>query len=312
MPMNQRPYRGDDLPRVAELLIAYRAAGYINRYPTLWRLKLLIDSRLWEPERDASIWEDAAARIVGFAMLIRRQPQTASFGLERVIHPDIDHAELVPEQLSWALNRAHDATTSLNSPGEVSALPLEMNMDQDVVQLENAGFVRYQEGHNVYMGCDLTGSIPVLDLPAGFSFHRLTEDDVEAYNRLYGFTPISAGHRLELIHHPDYCHLVVKTAENRFVGYLECSFSREEWQKSQRRIGWIDYIGTDSEFQGRGLAKALLCAGLNYLKDKGADEARLLTSSSNQTAQRLYEGVGMSVVETELGYIKNVGRAALS
>ena len=81
---------------------------------------------------------------------------------------------------------------------------------------------------------------------------------------------------------------------------------------SHRCIGWIDYIGTDSEFQGHRLGKALMSAGLNYLKDKGANEARLLTSSGNQTAQRLYEGVGMSLVETEFGYIRNVGPAALS
>jgi ribosomal protein S18 acetylase RimI-like enzyme len=62
-------------------------------------------------------------------------------------------------------------------------------------------------------------------------------------------------------------------------------------------IGWVDYVGTRSAQQQRGLGRAALLAGLERLRAWGAESARLVTISANLPAIRLYQAAGFSQVE---------------
>jgi hypothetical protein len=62
-----------DNEQVVELLVIYRAATRVEVYPTAWRLRLLLTSRVWKPTRDTQLWEDASGQMVGFTMLSRRR-----------------------------------------------------------------------------------------------------------------------------------------------------------------------------------------------------------------------------------------------
>jgi hypothetical protein len=60
-----RPYSVQtDRMRVEDLLLAYRVATCVDSYPTIWRFRLLLSSRVWQPAHDTCIWEDGAGRIV--------------------------------------------------------------------------------------------------------------------------------------------------------------------------------------------------------------------------------------------------------
>ena len=75
-----------DYKRVVELLVAYRAATRVDVYPTAWRLRLLLTSRVWEPTRDTRLWEDTGGEMVGFAVLWRRRFEDTYLVLDRFVH----------------------------------------------------------------------------------------------------------------------------------------------------------------------------------------------------------------------------------
>jgi ribosomal protein S18 acetylase RimI-like enzyme len=300
-----KPFTVADAGRAEALLLACRGHACARRYPTLWRLRLLIDSRLWEPERDARLWEDDAGEVIGLAMLTRRQKDSPAMGLDRVLLPDAFH-EVRSAQIGWALSRCREFGKVTGETVMLGALPLEWDEPADIALLEQSGFERYPDAHNVYMACALADPPAVLAPPDGFILRDLDTGEIEAYHAMYGFAPVSETHRRELISHPEYRHIVVQATDGRLAGFVECSISREEWARSGKRIGWVDYVETVKEFQGLGLGKALLAAGLDHLKYLGASEARLVTTSQNDAALRLYASMGLAVVDEEPVFIQSI------
>ncbi len=303
--MKRRAYQASDWQQVVDLLYASRAQGGINRYPTIWRLGNLMTARVWEPGRDVQLWERSAEQLIGFAVLTRRQPTERFLGLERIVAPEAQ-AELRDEQLHWADERARIIAAELDAAVVLGVNLLERFTTDDLRLLEASGYTHSPENVNLYMTRSLTGSLETIDLPSGFTLAPLLAGEIDVYERLYSFTAMTHDHRLELLRSPDYQHLVVKAPDGQFVAYIECAIDRHEWGQNERRIGWIDYIGTATAFQRCGLAKAMLAAGFGWLKEAGASEARLVTGNDNLAAQRLYRSGGMVMAEQEPIYLKNI------
>jgi hypothetical protein len=107
----------EDPPRVIDLLLDYRAATTVYTYPTVWRLRLLWSSRMWNPAEDARLWEDETGRVVGFALLWRRQRESPYLALEWVIHPTLATEALVDAMLAWAVARVQTITVEQAASG---------------------------------------------------------------------------------------------------------------------------------------------------------------------------------------------------
>lgn len=60
-------------------------------------------------------------------------------------------------------------------------------------------------------------------------------------------------------------------------------------------MGEIYVIGVDPDFQGLGLGRALVIAGLEWLADVGEAIAMLYVDETNITATRLYDQLGFSL-----------------
>ncbi|MEM8769917.1 MAG: GNAT family N-acetyltransferase [Pseudomonadota bacterium] len=69
-------------------------------------------------------------------------------------------------------------------------------------------------------------------------------------------------------------------------------------------IGELDPVGTRTAHQRKGLSKALLLTGLQYLKSKGMRAAAVRTGVENTPAIRAYESVGFRVVDHLYRYVK--------
>lgn len=67
-----------------------------------------------------------------------------------------------------------------------------------------------------------------------------------------------------------------------------------------------DPIATHPAFQRRGLARALLLTGLQLLKERGMDYARLSTSSTNVPMQRAARAAGYQLAAKTLFFTKTV------
>ena len=288
-----------DLAGITEMLLAYRAATGVRAYPTVWRVRLLLTSRVWEPLQDARVWERAPGRIVGLAMLWRRQLSAPYLVLDRFVHPQDVTRDLVEEMLRWGCDRAAAIAAEQRIALTLFAGALALDIYADDA-LGRSGFIpiaRNPDGHNVYFARSLRGHLPIAMLPPGYVLRPLQGvEDLEAYQGLYSFALVHPQHQRELLASDEYSHLVVVDSEGGFAAYCECSICRAEWQIGRERIGWIDYVETREDLRRQGLGGAVLFAGLARLRKWGANMGMLVTVSTNAPAIRLYAKAGLKRV----------------
>ena len=98
----------NDQKRLMDFWVDYRAASDVRRYPTVWRIRLLLTSRVGEQEKDTQLWENASGQIIGFAMVWRRQPTSAYSVLDCFVHPAFATDELLLQILRWGDQRASE------------------------------------------------------------------------------------------------------------------------------------------------------------------------------------------------------------
>lgn len=91
--------------------------------------------------------------------------------------------------------------------------------------------------------------------------------------------------------------LAVDDATNEMLGF--------HWTKlhdGSPPVGEVYVIATAPQVQGRGVGKALLAAGLQYLRASGAHDVILYVDESNAVALRLYEGKAFTTIRRQVQY----------
>lgn len=276
-------------------LLAYRLLTGVAVYPTIWRVRLLLTSRVWDPEQDICIWEAPSGQMAGLALLWRRWATSPYLVLERFVHPSSASSELAADMLGWGSRRAEAIVAGQGFPLSAYAQDFAPPLSIDS-GYESCGFTPViidPNQDNVYYGRPLPAPLPAPQLPAGYSIRPVqAAEEMTAFQSLYSFAVVNPDHQRELFDSEEYCHLVAVDEEGSLAAYCESSICRREWQASGQRIGWIDYIETRPEQQGRGLGQAVMWAGLERLRQMGAETALLVTLSSNTPANRLYAKTG--------------------
>lgn len=305
------PY--DDLDSTLALLSAWRSIPPFDRlaaYPTMYRLGLLLTSRLHDHQRDARIWietwgNDWDEDLVGVALLWSRNAEDDYRALEGPFTlPDLDadeRATLAGDIVAWAQQRTVEIGQQRGKPVTLTAVARQSDAARQDLLLR-CGFEVTTPASNVYWEHPLTATQQVAT-PVGFMIKPLNFDtQSDEYDRLYGFAQVSARHRWKLAHDPDYAFLVGTAPDGSLAAYCEVSVCRREWLPGAPRIGWIDYIGVREDAQRRGLGRAVLAAGLAQLREWGAERAMLITTPTNAPATALYDAAGFSRAGYEDGY----------
>jgi ribosomal protein S18 acetylase RimI-like enzyme len=298
----------NDQKRLIELWLAYRTASDVRMYPTIWRIRLLLTSRVWEPEKDSRVWQNASGQIIGFAMLWRRQPTSPYLVLDGFVHPLFATESLLSAMLQWGDQRAYDIVAEQKIPLTVYANGF-LHAGNLLDQFGFAPLPPNPDEHNVYFTRSLKNETLTFTIPSGYTLHRLQEtDELESFQSLYGFAKVNPFHQKELLESEEYCHLVVVDPGGELVAYCECSICRAEWKITHQQIGWIDYIETRPEHQKQGLGRVATMAGLTQLQEWGADTAMLVTVNTNLPAVSLYNKTGFERVEIleHLSYKKEI------
>jgi mycothiol synthase len=154
-------------------------------------------------------------------------------------------------------------------------------------------------------------NVPVPDhpLPGGFRLRAARgEGEVEALVALHhaasGTASMSVEARLAIMRAPQYLpelDLVAVAPDGELAAFCICWF-----EDASRKVGYTDPIGTHARYQRRGLGKAVVTAGLRALQERGAETARLTTSSENVAMQRLAEAMGFRMVWESLWFSRAV------
>jgi ribosomal protein S18 acetylase RimI-like enzyme len=88
--------------------------------------------------------------------------------------------------------------------------------------------------------------------------------------------------------------LAVETRGGRVAGYSLY------WFDPITKVGLVEPVRTEDEFQRRGLARAMLCAGISRLVARGARRVKI--SFESDAAAALYQGIGFRPTSTATWY----------
>ena len=94
--------------------------------------------------------------------------------------------------------------------------------------------------------------------------------------------------------------LVTESPEGNFASFCIV------WPDPVNHIGLFEPVGTHSEFQRRGLGRAVLTEGLRSLQKWGMNRAMVCAEHDNTAAIQLYQAVGFEMKQKLLTYTKSI------
>jgi ribosomal protein S18 acetylase RimI-like enzyme len=89
----------------------------------------------------------------------------------------------------------------------------------------------------------------------------------------------------------DGCIFVADEA-GEVAGYVYVALEPLSWKELRGPAGFVHDIAVREETRGAGVAKQLLAAALDWLRERGAPRVVLWTAAPNEAAQRLFHGLG--------------------
>ncbi len=300
--MTSRVYAGaDDLRLILDLLSRVRPPERIGGYPSPADLRELLclpanqaNTRLWLEE----------GRTIAFVLV---DPFNNLLFEYRQADSDLE-----AEMVGWGVECIRRAPHEGEEPPTLDANCREEDADR-VALLERHGFVK-QAVRSLHLTRPLREPIPAPTLPAGFEIRALkgreeVEDWVRLHRAAFGTEHMTVEERLAMMSGTDYSpdlDLVMTGPDGRLAAYCMGQIFREENAQTGRNEGYTDPVATHPQYQGRGLAKALLLTGLRLLRERGVDTAIMGTSSENEKMQRAAQAVGFRVESSTVWFAKPV------
>lgn len=302
--ITSRPYsHPDDLPAMIDLLKAVRPAEWINEFPSIIDLQ----EAMTRPciRKKTRLWMNDLEHLVAFAFVL--EPYN---NLIFEVAPQAE-LEIENELVAWGMKCA-TRPSALNAEEALDTSCREDDLRR-VALLRRQGF-RQLEQNTLQMARKLDQPIPPFRLPDGFSIRAIKgEQEVDAivalHRAAFGTSNMSREERLAIMRTPHYdpaLDLIVIAPDNRFAASCTCSILTAENQRNGKRIGHTDPVVVHPDFQGQGLARALLLKGTQLLKDSGMDMAMLSTSSDNLAMQRAAESAGFRVYSKRIWFSKTL------
>jgi len=252
------------------------------------------------------LWRSAGGDLAAFAFVDDFNNLCCAWD-ESIATPTLE-ADLV----EWGL----DCLRGLNAPaGETITLDASCSADNRprLDFLLRHGFIQ-QAIRTLRYACDLTARLPALSLPAGFTLHCAQGEwqaaELAALHRAaFESDHMSLEYRLAIMRAPHYdpsLDMYLAAPDGAPAAFCIGSLAEQENAHDGSLIGYTDPVGVHPAYQGRGLGKAILLAGLHALQQRGVHTAHLGTSSENRAMQRLAEAVGFRLVAEKLWFAREL------
>jgi len=91
------------------------------------------------------------------------------------------------------------------------------------------------------------------------------------------------------------------------VGIMITVIDPKEIEHQKKKVAWTLVLGVLKPYRSKGIGKALLIHAMNFLKEKGMEEAMLGVDDTNITkAMKIYESLGFEVIQKNYRYIKEL------
>jgi mycothiol synthase len=246
--------------------------------------------------------EPAHQRVIGYAQISRGQSQ--SWAVEYVLHPNWRTPD---NGLRRDLVRAALDEIGLQGGGHVHLwVPMPSTVDDSVA--ESVGLRRGRDIHQ------MRRPLPMEGLHAGIATRafrpgRDEERWLAVNNRAFRLHPEQGVWTLETIadrelqdwFDPD--GFLLHEVGDELAGFCWTKVHDEE------QLGEIYVIAVNPDYQGRGLGRELLLAGLDYLATREVPTAMLYVDRDNVPARSLYKEIGFSDDHLDRAYTGDIAAA---
>jgi GNAT superfamily N-acetyltransferase len=281
-----RPYGGEaDFARLQAFLAHARAAvsqtHYLHTGDLTWQLfHMLAD---FDPAQIVRVWEHEQSALIGFVLL---HPRFGGFELQ--FDPAWRGLPLALEMLSWA-----ETQLQQRWPRDHGGMSTLVNQRDVFLQglLASRGFA--PSGAWLYMQRSLTDSIPVVELPRGWSVRNIQSlDEAAARATVLGLAfeaPPFVDWYQKLMRSPGYdmdLDLVAVAPDGHFGAFAHV------WVDQSNKVGQFEPVGTAPNARRLGLAQAILSEGLRRMQSRGMQTAIVIVEAAEQPACQLYASVG--------------------
>ena len=289
-------YQPDDLSKLVDFIFRIRKPEELPQFPTRVDLEELMDS---EQIRELTqFWLDEAGDIAGYAFI---DPRFCNLDFE--VEPVQNTLGLLKEIIPWGIDTFRKLKASGTVPRD-STLDTNCN-ERDTVRvdlLKSFGFTP-QDLMSLHLSHSLSDPIPPISLPAGFTIRPVVgEGEVDAVTELfhaaYGSDRMTREDILSIMRTSSYdreLDLVAVSPDGRLVGLCTCGIEEDLNRLLSQKLGSTDPVLVHPDFQGLGLARALIWSGWEKLKSRGIQVAELTTSSHNEKGIAAFTKAGYRI-----------------
>lgn len=247
-------------------------------------------------EADLSQWKDRIrlweyrGRLCGWSLI---DPIWESFDL--FLLPKICSTEQAQEILDVTISQAEEIMKESQCNQIRTFWVSEKDLDL-IKNLQERGF-SCENPFMWYLEHPMNQPIQSSKLPMGFSIHPVQNEQdaiqrATASQSAFESKKASRDYWLRyqrFMNSPVYnhnCNLVSQTPNGRVASF--CTI----WPDPVNHIGLFEPVGTHKDFQGQGLGKAIVLAGLDRLQSWGMKSAMVCVENDNHPAEEMYLGLG--------------------
>ncbi len=118
------------------------------------------------------------------------------------------------------------------------------------------------------------------------TFHAADTDPLIELWRRCGLTRPWNDPRADIgrAHEHDAATIFLVTDESGIIGSVMCGYDGHR--------GWVYYLASDPDHQGKGIGKQLMTAAEDWLRDRGCPKIELMVRSTNSAAIGFYDAIG--------------------
>ena len=261
-------------------------------------------------EEDLSQWKERIrlwefeGRLCGWSLI---DPLWESFDL--FLLPEICSTEQAQDILDRTITQAEEIMKK-NQSNRIRTFWVSES-DQDLIRnLQERGF-SCEDHFMWYLEHPLKQPIQSSKLPMGFVIHPV-RDEKDAIQRATASHSAFESKKTtrdywlryqRFMRSPVYnpnCDLVSKTPNGQVASF--CTI----WPDPVSHIGLFEPVGTHKKFQGQGLGKAIVLAGLQQLQSWGMKSAMVCIGNDNHPAEEMYLGLGFKPKIKLYTYTKHI------
>ncbi|MFC1926658.1 GNAT family N-acetyltransferase [Chloroflexota bacterium] len=210
------------------------------------------------------------------------------------------------------LEQAIDHSRGMGASRAHIPIPEGMYPAQELVRKKGFVLIRRHWRLQLRVGAGL----PPVNLPAGGSLRQFVPGDEErlariqnlAFSGSWGFKPNSVDEIRYRVGMSFCCPegIIFAVAGEEVVGYCWTRIDAEYNRRYGRKCGEVFMLGVNPDWQGRGVGRGVLLAGIDHLRLQGMGEVALTVDSENTSACALYEGLGFKRISELLWYGKEL------